>query len=207
MTYNVSDEEKRQAERAIMSLNSANKSLEKASLHLDIMKTPFTDNPDIKPKEVMDARVAIRRFRDKAVDNFNEFKHLAFQCINLMQLFSSDTQTIKLTKSLISSIDDLEVKVNKFVDLFDNLEAKDFISNVTKSMTDIQKQCDSISEILDDRIKNHIQSNILATNWVDSVSKELQVKIEKKKPLLLELFNQRQNQLNDALVNEKGRRK
>lgn len=207
MTYEVSDGEKRQAERVIICLNSTKKALEQASIHLDIMKTPFTDNPDIKPKEIMDARVAIRRFRDKSVDNFNGFKHLAFQCINLMQSFASDTQTVKLMKSLISSIDDLEDQVNKFIDLFDNLESKDFVKNVVKSMEDIQKECDSIQEILDDRIKNHIQSNILATNWVDSVSNELQIKIEKKTPLLLDLFNERQNQLNDVLTKERVQRK
>jgi len=98
MSYNVSDDEKRQAERVIMCLNSAKRELEKASVHLDVMKTPFKDNPEIKPNEIMDARAAIRRFRDKSVDNFNAFKHVAFQCVNLMQMFASDTQTIKLMK-------------------------------------------------------------------------------------------------------------
>jgi len=204
MSYNVSDDEKRQAERVIMCLNSAKRELEKASVHLDVMKTPFKDNPEIKPNEIMDARAAIRRFRDKSVDNFNSFKHIAFQCVNLMQMFASDTQTIKLMKSLISSIDDLQNKVNKFVDLFDNLESKEFVKNIVESMEAIQKQCESVEEIIDDRIKNHIQSNILATSWVDSMSKELQIKIEKKTPLILDLFNKRQDQLNDVLTKDKN---
>ncbi len=204
MTYDVSDDEKRQAERVIMCLNSAKKELEKASVHLDVMKTPFKDNPEIKPAEIMDARAAIRRFRDKSVDNFNTFKHTAFQCVNLMQLFASDTQTIKLMKSLISSIDDLQNKVNKFVDLFDNLESKEFVKSIVDSMESIQKQCSSVEEIIDDRIKTHVQSNILATSWVDAISKELQVKIEKKTPLLLDLFNKRQDQLNEVFTKAKN---
>jgi hypothetical protein len=203
MTYSVSDDEKRQAERVLMCLKDAKKKLETASLHLDIMKIPFKDKPDIKPSEIMDARAAIRRFRDKSVDNFNSFKHSAFQCVNLMQSFASDTQTIKLMKSLISSIDDLESKVNKFVDFFDKLEDKEFSKNVVKAMEDIQKQCGSIEEIIDNRIKDHIEKNILASSWVDSVSKELQVKIEKKTPLILELFNKRQDQLNEVLSKNK----
>ena len=107
-------------------------------------------------------------------------------------------------KSLISSIDDLQNKVNKFVDLFDNLESKEFIKNIVAAMEAIQKQCNSVEEIIDDRIKTHVQSNILATSWVDSISKELQVKIEKKTPLLLDLFNKRQDQLNEVFTKVKN---
>jgi hypothetical protein len=203
MTYDVSDAEKTQAEQALLYFEHAAKMLQMASDHLDIMKTPFKDNPEMDPQEVMKARAAIRRFRDKAVDNFNKFKKAAFNCVNVMQIFSSDTQTLKLMKSFISSIDDLEVKVNKLVDLFADLEAKSFPQDVVKALEDIQKQCEEIDEIIDERIKNHIQTNILATSWVDNVSTDLQMNIEEKTPLIIDLFNQRQDQLND-IIKEKS---
>jgi replicative superfamily II helicase len=202
MTYEVSDAEKVQAERALLCFNHAAKLLNMASDHLNIMKTPFKDNPNMNPEEVMKARAAIRRFRDKSVDNFNEFKAAAFKCVNVMQDFASDTQTIKLMKSFIASIDDLENKVNAFVDLFSDLEDKDFPTNIVKDIEDIQAECESIEEIIDERIKKHIQSNILASSWVDSVGNDLEMKIEKKTPLLLELFNKRQEQLNNAIKDQ-----
>jgi hypothetical protein len=199
MTYDVTDDEKNQAEQAILRFEHTSKVLQLASDHMDIMKTPFKDNPEMDPKEVMKARAAIRRFRDKAIDNFNEFKRQAFQCVNVMHIFESDTQTLKLMKSFISSIDELESKVNKFADLFNDLESKSFPQDVVKSIEDIQQQCEDIKEIIEDRIKNHIQTNILATSWVDSVSNDLQVKIQERTPLIMDLFNQRQDQLNDAI--------
>lgn len=199
MTYDVTDAEKNQAEKALLYFEHTAKSLQLASDHLDIMKTPFKDNPEMDPQEVMKARAAIRRFRDKSIENFNEFKRQAFQCVNVMHIFESDTQTLKLMKSFISSIDELEVKVNKFSELFADLEAKSFPQDVVKSLEDIQKQCEDIEEIIDERIKNHIQTNILATSWVDSVSNDLQVRIEEKTPLVVDLFNQRQDQLNEAI--------
>jgi hypothetical protein len=199
MSYDVSDEEKNQAEKALLAFEHASKSLQLANNHLDIMKTPFKDNGDIEPKEVVKARVAIRRFRDQSVDNFNNFKKLAFQCVATMQTFESDTQCLKLMKSFISSIDDLEAKVNKFVELCNDLEAKSFVQDVVKELEAIQEQCKDIQEIIDERIKNHIQSNILATSWVDSVSTDLQTKIEEKTPLIVDLFNQRQDQLNEMI--------
>jgi hypothetical protein len=199
MSYNVTDSEKHQAQQALLYFKGAEKLLLRASDHLNIMLTPFKDNPDMTPDDVMKARAVIRRFRDKAIDNFDEFKKSAFQCVNLMQIFESDTQTQKLMKSFITAIDQLEIKVNQFADLFNDLQSKDFPRNVVASLEDIQKQCDEIDQIIDERIKSHIQENILATSWVDSISNDLQTKIEQKTPLIVDLFNRRQDQLNDAI--------
>lgn len=199
MSYDVSDSEKQRAEKALMYFKAAERALMQASDHLNIMKTPFKDNPEMKPEDVMKARAVIRRFRDKAIDNFDAFKKIAFECVNLMQTFESDTQTLKLMRSFISSIDDLEVSVNDFSDLFNDLHSKDFAKDIVSGIEGIQKQCDEIDEIIDERIKSHIQTNILATSWVDSISNDLQMKIEKKTPLIVDLYNKRQEQLNDAI--------
>ncbi len=199
MSYNVSDSEKQQAEKALLYFKGAEKELMQASDYLNMMKTPFKDNPDTSPEDIMKARAVIRRFRDKAIENFDKFKRIAFDCVNLMQTFSSDTQTLKLMKAFITSIDELEVKVNNFADLFNDLQSKDFSKDVVTSIEDIQKQCDDIDQIIDERIKTHIQTNILATSWVDSISNDLQMKIEKKTPLIMDLYNRRQEQLNDAI--------
>ena len=203
MSYDVSDSEKVQAERALIHFKAAEKLLNKASDHLNIMNTPFKDNPEMSPEDVMKARAAIRRFRDKVVDNFNEFKVEAFKCVHIMQNFAADTQTVKLMKSFISSIDSIESLVNEFVNIFNNLKDKDFAKKVVSSIDSIQKECSSLEKIIDERIINHIQSNILAKNWVDSISNNLQMKVEQKTPLILDLFNKRQEQLNN-LITEKG---
>lgn len=199
MSYDVSDTEKSQAEKALLYFKAAEKYLMQASDYLNIMNTPFKDNPDMTPDDIMKARAVIRRFRDKSIDNFDKFKRISFDCVNLMQTFSTDTQTLKLMKSFITSIDELEVKVNHFADLFNDLQSKDFSKDVVISIEDIQGQCNEVDQIIDERIKNHIQKNILASSWVDSISNDLQMKIEKKTPLIVDLFNKRQDQLNDAV--------
>jgi hypothetical protein len=201
LSYEVSDSEKRQAELALLYFNVSEKLLMQANDFLDMMLTPFKDNPDMQPEDVMKARAAIRRFRDTSIDNFDKFKQSAFKCVNSMQTFSTDTQTLKLMKSFINSIDELEVKVNAFSDVFSDLQSKDFVKNIVSNIENIQKQCDDIEEIIDERIKTHIQTNILATSWVDSISSDLQMKIEQKTPLIMDLYNKREDQLNDAVEN------
>lgn len=203
MSYEVSNTEKTQAEQALICFNHTLKSLQLASDHLNVMKTPFKDSPDMTSEEVMKARAAIRRFRDKVIDNFNVFKQNSFKCVNTMQAFASDTQTVKLMKSFIASIDGLELKVNDFSDIFNDLQSKDFAKDIVKNIEGIQKDCEEIEEIIDERIREHIQNNILATSWVDSVSNDLQMKIEQKTPLVVDLYNHRQDQLND-IIKERG---
>lgn len=199
MSYKVTDSEKAHAEQALMCFDHTLKVLRQASDHLNIMKTPFKDSPEMSTEEVMKARAALRRFRDKVVDNFNIFKQHAFKCVNVMQSFASDTQTVKLMKSFIASIDDLEVKVNDFTDIFSDLQSKDFSKDVVKAIEGIQTVCEEIEEIIDERIREHIQNNILATSWVDSISNDLQMKVEQKTPLIVDLFNGRQDQLNNMI--------
>lgn len=202
MSYEVSDAEKIQASRALMYFNHALKLLHLATDHLDIIKTPFKDNPGMSSEDAMKARAALRRFRDKSIENFNDFKLTAFKCINVMQDFSFDTQTIKLIKSFIASIDDLEKSVNDFSDLFNDLESKDFSSTIVSEIEKIQKEAEDIEEIIEERIKRHIQNNILASSWIDNVSDKIQMKIEQKTPLLLDLYNERHDQLHD-IINKK----
>lgn len=204
MSYEVSVAEKEQATKSIALFKFTNKKLKKSSEHLNIMKNPLKDNPEIPPKDIMKVRAAIRRFRDESVDNFNEFKKYSFKCVQVMQTFGSDTHIIKLIKSFINSIDELEKEVNKFVDLFSDLQSKDFVKNIVSSIDVIQKQCDELSDLIEERILNYIKSNVLASTWIDSVGNELQLKIEKKKPLILELFNQRQDQINEAIKERSG---
>jgi hypothetical protein len=201
MSYEITDPEKKQAEQALLYFNFSLKLLNQASEHLNIMKTPFKDSPDISPQDIMKARAAVRRFRDTAIDNFNLFKESGFKCVNVMRIFSTDTQTVKLMRSFISAVEELENLVNKFADLFEDLQSKDFPQNIVSSIEVIQHQCDDIEEIIDDRIKNHIQTDILATSWVDSVGNDLEMQLETKTPLILDLFNQRQDQLNEAIKN------
>lgn len=203
MSYQITDDEKHKAERTILFFNHANRILAAASDHLNIMKTPFKDNPEVSPEEIMKIRAALRRFRDKAVENFSDFKLASFKGIRTIQQFSSDTQTIKIIKSFVSEVDELEDKLKKFVNLFKDLKDKEFTKNIVSSIEDIQKQCKSIEEIIEERVKNHIKSNILASSWIDEVGENLELRLEKNVPVIMHLYEERQKELNDILKERK----
>lgn len=197
LSYNVSDNEKNVAEKALLYFSDAEKKLEMAASHLDILQIPFKENQDITSEHLMKERAVLRRFRDKAIENFNLFKISSFKCVDIMQYFSSDTQSIKLLKSFILQIEELEKEVNLFADLFKKIDSNEFVSLVVKNIDSIKNKCEELSDLINQRIKDHLQTNILAKSWVNSVSNQLQKTVEKKKPLILDLYNKMQDDLNE----------
>lgn len=197
LSYNVSDNEKNVAEKALLYFSDAEKKLEMASSHLDILQIPFKENQDIKSEHLMKERAVLRRFRDKAIENFNLFKISSFKCVDIMQYFASDTQSVKLLKSFITQIEDLEKEVNLFADLFKKIDSNEFVSLVVSNIDSIKNKCEELSNLINQRIKDHLQTNILAKSWVNSVSNQLQKTVEKKKPLILDLYNKMQDDLNE----------
>jgi len=188
MSHEVSDDEKQQAEKAMKAFNVSLKLLSAATNHLDIMFIPFKDHPDISTEQIMKFRAALRRFRDKSIENFNEFKIGAFQCFTLMNVFASDTQTLKLIKSFINSIEDIEKYVNEFSELFNNLDSATFVPDIIKIIEIIHKEADELEETIDERIKTHIQKNIIGKTWIDNVGKELSVDVKKTTPIMMDLL-------------------
>ena len=196
LSYNISDNEKLVAEKALLYFSDASKKLEMANNHLNILKIPFEENQDITKESLMEQRVAVRNFRDKSIDNFNLFKISAFKCVDIMQNFSSDTESVKMLKSFILEIDNLESYVNDFADLFKNINSNEFKPLILKNIKLIQDKCEEIQDLIDQRIKVHLQTNILAKSWVNTVSNQLQKTVEKKRPIILDLYNKMQNELN-----------
>lgn len=201
LSYEITDEEKSSAEKALLILNATKSLLGKASDYLNVIYNPFSKNPSIDSDQIFKYRSTLRKFRDNAINNFNEFKIGSFKCVSVLNMFSTDTQTMKLIKSFTNSIEELESKVNSFVDLFDDLKNKDFVNNIVKNVESIQKKCDEIDSLIDERIKTHIKNNILSKSWVDNVGNDIQMKIERKTPLIIDLYNQRKKELEKSFNN------
>lgn len=206
LSYDVSNEEKEQAEKALLCFEHSIKKLNIAMDYVDTMATPFKDHPDIDSKEVIQYRAALRRYRDKLIEYFSDFKVASARCIESMQMFLSDTQILKLIKLFDNSIEDIEVEVNKFSLLFNNLESKQFIQDVNKSFDSLKKMCAELKNVINERIEDHIKNNILGKNWVDGISDKIQLNIQRKTPMIIDLFKQRQEQLNQrASLDRKNR--
>jgi hypothetical protein len=179
MSIEITQEEKDIAEIAIRLFKVADKEIKLASDYLNVLKTTFEELPDIKPSDVFEARASMWVFRDKAIEKFNIFKISAFKCVNVMGKFQTDPAIMKLVNSFINSVDELEIVVNDFSDLFNNLESKTFVTDFMGKIKSIQSKVDDISDIIKNSIKKHLQEHILGTTWFDALSKDKNLKVKK----------------------------
>jgi hypothetical protein len=202
MSHPISPAEKAAADKASLTFDVAIRELNKAIDHLQIMLTSFGDNPDIPESEILEFRTALRRYRDKLLENFSSFKTAAFKCVVALKPFGTDTETTKITKSFIALVDELEDNVNKFADLFSNLKDKAFVQSIVSTLTNIEKKSEEIKEFIEDRAKSHIQKEILGRTWIDSIMEDLDVKMDQPLPKLLELEEERKKQLSDLGKNQ-----
>jgi len=187
LTYEISEKEREQAQKVVQSFEKTMRSLTKATEYLNIMHDPFQKNPSISTDQILKYRAAIRRFRDTAIENFNEVKIDAFRCISGIQIFTSDTQIAKLIKSFVISIEKLEKKVNKFAYLFLKLKSETFVQDIVKSIEEIQQESSQIKSSIDERIKPYIEANIIGDVWVQTMESKLNEKIDRQKSIILEI--------------------
>ncbi len=195
-SFDIPKEEKELAAQAIKIFDNCLEKLNAANKYLDIMYVPFKNNSDIPTDKVLKYRAHMRQFRDNTIEKFNEFKVAAFKCVVGMNKFSTDTQTNILMKTFVNSISEMEEVVNDLSKLFDTLDDKDIISNILEKIDVIKSKSKEIEDLIKLRIMKHINDNILATNWVDNVSKDLNMSLNKPSPLYIDLYEKLQNKIN-----------
>jgi hypothetical protein len=199
LSFNVPDNEKDIAKKAVQSFLQVKEKIEAFNVHLDIIYNPFSAHQIVSTKSIVENRGALIRYKNKVRENFNNIAKVALYCVANMNQFSNDTRSVELMKSFVDSIGDIEDQVKNFNIIFKNLKAKEFKDNVIKVVQSIKKQGAQATKLIDERILSHINTNILATNWKENLSQELKFQIEEKEPYIKRLYNDREKQVEDML--------
>ena len=199
LSFDVPDSEKAMAKKAVKTFLQVKEKIEALNTHLDIIYNPFSSHQTVSTKSIIDNRGALIRYKNKVRENFNNIAKIALYCVSNMNQFSNDTHSVELMRSFVESIGDIEDQVKIFDSIFKNLKAKEFRDNVLKVVQGIKKQAAQVTKLIDERLLNHINTNILATNWKENLSQELKFQIEDKEPYIKRLYNDREKQVEDML--------
>ena len=159
-----------------------------------MMYLPFKENQDITPEQIWKFRSTFRDYRDQAKKNWKDVQNVGFKIVELMNNFMSDTQTEKVMKSFSASIEDVAKQFNAFLTLFDELQSSDFKSISIKSIDAIKKEIAQLKEIIEQRVQNLLEKDILAKNWIDDAG-YVSLNLNKQKPFDVQLFEKRKNHL------------
>lgn len=199
MSLDVPSGEKKIAQKCVRRFQNLSKKLDAFDKHLDILYNPFKSHENVTEESVIENRAALRRYRDKIQENFTELKIFIISCIKELNYFSYDLTVFELIKSFDDSVSDTESAIEELLISLDNWQDKDYRQNVMKNMDNVRKFTSEIEKLINDRIINHINTNILAKNWTDSLDEELKSSIKEKEPYIKQLHKEREDKLKQIL--------
>lgn len=195
MNVDVPDAERRTAEKASESFESIIAQIKLALEHLDLIYTPFSKKQNIDADEVAENRAVLKKYSKKTKDIFDKIIESSFKSVSLMSEFSTDSAVEELMGSFVSSVKELEKQVNILISIFSNLSNPEFRNQLLQAIDSVRKQSSQLRQLVNDRVLEHIDTNILAKNWESLVNDKYQDKIKSKTPLIVELYQERQEAL------------
>jgi dGTP triphosphohydrolase len=195
MSFEVPDSERRVAEKAEESLENLLSQMKLGVEYLDLIYQPFNKIQSVDTKQVSEHRTILRKYRNEIKKKFDKIMKRAFRCMVLMSEFSTDTDTEEMMSSFMEAMKDVERQVDNLLAVFENLNAKEFKDHLVAAIDAVRKQVNQVRQLVNDRILEHIDTNILAKNWMSDLSERYEHKVQNKLPLVVELFRERQQAL------------
>ena len=199
MSFGVPDSEKKMAKQAVMCFKRVTAQLDALDRHINYIYHPFSSHNQVSTESIIDNRGALIRYKKKVRENFNKVARASLICIAKMNQFTTDAQSVEIMKSFVNAVGDIEDQIDAFESVFEDLKSKQFKDNVIKVCQGIKKQSAQLTKMIYDRILNHINTNILASNWQDNLSEELKRRIDEKEPYIKRLYREREKQIEDTL--------
>ena len=199
MSLDVPTSEMKIAQRAVRKFQFLIKKMDSFDKHLDILYNPFKSHEDVSEESVVEHRAALRRYRDKINENFIEIKTFIVSCIADLNYFSSDSKFSELVKSFNDSMGDIGEILENLLSSLDNWKDKDYRNHVIECIEGVKKQTAQVEQLINDRIIEEINTNILAKNWTDTLDDKLKLSIKDKEPYISQLYKEREKKLKEAL--------
>jgi hypothetical protein len=198
MSFDIPDAEKQIAEDASMRLEAFVSALKFAVKHLDVIYDPFSKHTDIPVKSVVKHRGLLNRLRGRVHENFEKAQRHALMGVQKLNHFSTgDTDIQELVNGFVEASDGLAESVSKFLTaLQHDFRTQNFRDTIISSVDKIRKDAQELENLVYDRIIDHIDTNILAKNWMKDTSDALKVDMEEHVPLIQQLFEERQREIN-----------
>ncbi len=199
MSLDVPSSEKKIAQKAVRKFQFLVKKIDAFDKHLDILYNPFKSHENVSKESITDHRAALRRYRDKINENFDEIKVFIVGCITDLNYFSSDTNISEIINSFNDSISNISESLEMLLSGLDNWNDKDYRNNIITHIESVKKQIDQLNKLINDRIIADINTNILAKNWTDNLDDKLKSSIKDKEPYIKQLHDERERKLKEML--------
>jgi hypothetical protein len=193
MSFDISPGEVAKAERAQVAFENVMGNLRVGRNHLALIYEPFDQLQESDSAQLHKYRRVFRRYRGQVQENYEAVMASAKRAVLAMAPFSSDIDIADMMNAFGSLVEDLENHVNRFLGLFRDLHSEQFLPKLKEDVNIIRKDTEQLIEIIQERLLDYIDSNILAKTWVKDVADDHAEGGSNQLPLIVELFKERQN--------------
>lgn len=203
MSSRATPEEQAIANKTSKAFSQVLSKMEDASNHLDVIYNPFKKTESVSSELIHSKRGLFNRFRKACKENYEELKLQSFIAVSLFEKFDSDSQVKEIIKSFDQSMKDIEVQVENLLKLLqDGTSSPTFQENLITLVEDIKKQSIQLKKLVEDRVIEFLDANILAKSWKPDVdqnesNQDLNKILEEKVPYIIQLQNERRKALAD----------
>jgi hypothetical protein len=194
MSFKVPDSEKKMAQQALKDFLTTINGLSIAKDHLDLLYGPFKKAQEISTDALMKFRGKLNRFKLQIRKNFKKVREHAFNALNNLNYFSTDTHCIELINAFKEAMNDLIQAVIKFVEILNDFKSDGFKDKVIAAIDNIKKESAQVEALTRDRIINHIKKNIIGESWITNDDLK---KLKEKVPTVIEVHKKIHENLNE----------
>ena len=211
MSLDITDSEKKKAELLVGLLKLLCDRLMVFNNYLNKLYNPFKEHQAVSPESINKYRGSLMRFSQELEEQFIgpegeqgnnlkscSIKRLMFLCALRLKEFYVDTHIAKLLESFSNDATDVDDNVESLIAMIRNWTSSSFRNNVVMSMENTKKEISELRKLIEDRIIDHINTNILAKNWIEDSSQRFNVPIQEREPYLVRLFREREKRLNQG---------
>jgi len=208
MTLDITEEEKKTANQLVKVLKLLIDKLVSYNNYLNHLYNPFKKYQQVSTESIEKYRATLWRFTEEIEEKFlgsersNDpkdwsFKKTAFICAAKLKEFSTDTHISKLLESFSDDSTDVEDNVIQLVAIIRNHTSSTFRNNVITAMENTKKEISEFKKLIEDRIIDHINTNILAKNWIEDSSQELNIPVQEREPYVVRLYQDREKRMRE----------
>lgn len=195
MSFDIPDSEKQVGEESEELFKKVLAILDQAKKHLDEMYEPFKEAASLSSDKLYDIRGIVFRYKEQIKKNFENVKRAAKAAVIKFNHFQSDTHALELINTFQGSFGEMEDQVNVLLDVLSDVKADDFKEKYVAAVETILEQRTELENLINDRIIDYIDSNILAKNWMTDVAEETESHTAERVPYITQLFHERQQAL------------
>lgn len=195
MIYNIPDSQIEKARKAKELFEDLIGLVRFCNNHLDQIREPFDGLTETNGEVLAKEKKLFQRYAGAIRHNFDLVLKKSNRCAILMSEFATDTKVQTMMNSFLSYIDEIEKESKRLLDVFDNFKNPNFPVSLISAIDQIKKTNVQIKELVNDRILEFIDVNILASDRVKDITDENDNRVYDKKPLLVQLYEERINAL------------